>query len=136
MPIVLLIVVLLVVGVTAAVALGRIRGGLPAAQPARADHALPPGRLSVSDVAGVRFSVGLRGYRMDEVDEFVDRMLAELSSHAAELDELRAELRNSTLETSTRQASTRQTSTMVASPKGEGSAGERVERGEGTEESR
>lgn len=93
MPFVLLAVALLVVGVTAAVALGWVRGGLADPRPSRPDHELPAGRLSVGDVAGARFSIALRGYRMDEVDEFVDRILAELRAHQVELDELRSEAR-------------------------------------------
>lgn len=89
MPFLLLAIAFLLVGVVAAVALGLIRGGLSDPPPARADHELPPGRLSVSDVAGVRFSLALRGYRMDEVDDFVDRMREELRATQSELALLR-----------------------------------------------
>lgn len=85
MSLVLVVVAVAVTGVVVMVALGRIRGGLDEARPARADHELPLGRLSVADLAGVRFSVAPRGYRMSEVDEFVDRLRDELSAAQNEL---------------------------------------------------
>ncbi len=89
MPVVIVVVAIVVIGVVAAVALGRVRGGLVDPRPPRADNVLPPGRLEAADVAGVRFSVALRGYRMDEVDEFVDRMRAELRATELELAQAR-----------------------------------------------
>jgi DivIVA domain-containing protein len=53
---------------------------------------LPADRLTGQDVDRLRFSVGLRGYRMDEVDHVLDRVSAELRSRQAELDELRERL--------------------------------------------
>jgi DivIVA domain-containing protein len=49
------------------------------APPDRPDLALPDGPLRASDVEGVRFSMALRGYRMDEVDTVLARLAAELA---------------------------------------------------------
>jgi DivIVA domain-containing protein len=85
-----LVVVLAVLGGIAWVAAGR-GGGISPAFSDRPDLALPPSAPLVrSDIDGVRFSVGLRGYRMDEVDEVLDR----LSFEIAERDAYIAELRN------------------------------------------
>jgi DivIVA domain-containing protein len=53
---------------------------------------LPADRLTGQDVDRLRFSIGLRGYRMDEVDQVLDRVSAELRSRQAEVDELRERL--------------------------------------------
>jgi DivIVA domain-containing protein len=90
---ILLLVALAVVGVTAAVAVGRVRGGLDEPVRSRPDNALPAGRLGVADVAGARFSVALRGYRMDEVDAALDRVLDELRERDREVAALRSRLR-------------------------------------------
>ena len=66
-----------VVFVVAAVAAGR-GDGLATAPPDRAPDPLPEGPLSADDVAGARFAVGLRGYRMDQVDAVLVRLQAEL----------------------------------------------------------
>jgi DivIVA domain-containing protein len=80
-------------GVTAMLAVGRSgSGGEPGQQePARldgldgiveADPTLPPvllpDRPSASDVRNLRFGVGLRGYRMDQVDEVLEVLGREL----------------------------------------------------------
>lgn len=71
--------VIVVLGVTAAIAVGR-GGGLEANHPDRPDVLLPTGRaLTPEDVEDVEFSVTLRGYRMDEVDEVLRRLRAELA---------------------------------------------------------
>jgi DivIVA domain-containing protein len=43
----------------------------------------------------VRFPSAIRGYRMDLVDEVLDRAAADLAARDAEIDELRAQLRAS-----------------------------------------
>ena len=71
---------ILVLGGVAMVAAGRGQG-LTAAEPDRPDLALPAdGPLARSDVDQVRFSVGLRGYRMDEVDDVLDRLALDLEA--------------------------------------------------------
>ncbi|MBD7995296.1 DivIVA domain-containing protein [Arthrobacter sp. Sa2CUA1] len=51
---------------------------------------LLPERPVAADVADLRFSVALRGYRMDEVDEVLERLAAALLERDAALAELRA----------------------------------------------
>ncbi|MPY09611.1 DivIVA domain-containing protein [Arthrobacter sp. KR32] len=57
---------------------------------------LPPVLLpddpSGSDVDAVRFGLGLRGYRMDQVDEVLDRLSTALEARDATIRALRAEL--------------------------------------------
>jgi DivIVA domain-containing protein len=50
---------------------------------------LPVGRFTADDVDGLHFSLGLRGYRMDEVDQVLDRVSSELRSRDVELARLR-----------------------------------------------
>lgn len=70
-------------------------GHMSAPTPDRPDPAVPDtGLLGRGDVDKVRFSVGARGYRMDEVDDVLDRLayeidvrerrIAELEGHAPE----------------------------------------------------
>lgn len=54
---------------------------------------LLPGAPVPADVDRLRFSLGLRGYRMDQVDEVLDRLRDELAAknvRIAELEELTA----------------------------------------------
>lgn len=78
------------IGVVIAVAMlavGRL-GELAPAAPDRAPLDVPPGPLAPDDVDAVRFAVGLRGYRMDEVDEVLDRLADEVSARDARIAEL------------------------------------------------
>ena len=54
-------------------------GHMSAPVPDRPDPAIPDaGLLGRGDVDKVRFSVGARGYRMDEVDDVLDRLAHEI----------------------------------------------------------
>lgn len=88
MSLVLLLVILAVIAGIAVVAAGR-GDGLGAAQPERSPlGALPAGEVTRSDVDGLRFTLALRGYRMDEVDAVLDRLLDELDRRDARIAEL------------------------------------------------
>ncbi|MBD8044118.1 DivIVA domain-containing protein [Arthrobacter sp. Sa2BUA2] len=50
---------------------------------------LLPERPVAADIADLRFSVALRGYRMDEVDDVLERLAAALLERDAALAELR-----------------------------------------------
>lgn len=51
----------------------------------RPDVTLPTGRpLTADDIAAVRLSTGVRGYRMDEVDALLDRIQADLLAREIE----------------------------------------------------
>jgi DivIVA domain-containing protein len=86
---VFVLIAILVLGVVAVVAGGR-GGELAAAEDDRPGPWLPADRpVSADDVDAVHFGVGFRGYRMDEVDEVLDRLAAELREREAELREAR-----------------------------------------------
>jgi DivIVA domain-containing protein len=92
------LVIAVVVGV-AAVATGRITGGLDdpvSSLPAR----LLPDRdeVAATDVERVRFSPALRGYRMEEVDEVLDRVVAELARRDEVIERLRHRLAEADLD--------------------------------------
>lgn len=55
--------------------------------------ALPAGRaMSATDVDALRLPVALRGYRMAETDEALDRLARELTERDEQIEALRAEL--------------------------------------------
>lgn len=63
-------------------ATGRMGGELPATEPDRLLQGLPEvpvGDLDPATVEDIRIDQALRGYRMDEVDELIDRLTAEIS---------------------------------------------------------
>ncbi|MGE7436891.1 DivIVA domain-containing protein [Kitasatospora sp. NPDC001175] len=79
-----------VVGGAALVALGG-GGGLQEAVPDRITARLPQDRpLSRHDVDEIRLPMALRGYRMDEVDDVLDRLGAELAHRDSRIAELEA----------------------------------------------
>ncbi|WAL73712.1 DivIVA domain-containing protein [Kitasatospora sp. YST-16] len=90
MFVVIVIAMALVVGGAAVVALGG-GGTLPEAEHDRLAVRLPQDRaLSRTDVDELRLPMALRGYRMDEVDDLLDRLGAELSLRDARIAELEA----------------------------------------------
>ncbi|GAB3421838.1 DivIVA domain-containing protein [Flindersiella endophytica] len=81
---------ILLLGVTAAVAVG-YGGSMGRAYPDRPELLLPADRMvSADDLEDVRFSVVMRGYRMDEVDDVVRRLVREIAERDARLSELTA----------------------------------------------
>ena len=81
-----------VITVVALLAVGRL-GELPEIEPDRAPVALPDDRpLQRADVDSVRFAVGVRGYRMDEVDDVLDRLAVEVAERDARIAELESRL--------------------------------------------
>jgi DivIVA domain-containing protein len=79
-----------VVGGTALVALGG-GGTLPEAVHDRIAARLPQDRpLSRTDVDEIRLPMAVRGYRMDEVDDVLDRLGAELALRDIRITELEA----------------------------------------------
>lgn len=88
----ILVVIVLVVGAAALVALGG-GGSLPEPDHDRLAADLPLERqLDRADVDGLRFPMALRGYRMDEVDDVLDRLGAELAQRDQRIGELEAAL--------------------------------------------
>ncbi|WP_461023392.1 DivIVA domain-containing protein [Thalassiella azotivora] len=92
MTLFLLLVALAVVGGVAAVATGRVRGGLDEPTTSRPYRPLPDARLTPDDVDDVRFPLGVRGYRMDDVDSVLRRLADELAERDAEIARLRRAL--------------------------------------------
>ncbi|MDQ3307362.1 MAG: DivIVA domain-containing protein [Actinomycetota bacterium] len=79
----------LVIGASAVIIAGR-GDAMTDVYEDRPDLTLDRGRLTADDVAKVRFTTAVRGYRMDEVDAFVERLEAELRAWPGEplLDEV------------------------------------------------
>jgi hypothetical protein len=83
------------VAVVAAVAMAVLGdgGALRDSEPDRIDDRLPPDRPLVrTDIDGVRLPIAVRGYRMLDVDEVLDRLGAELAERDARIAELEATL--------------------------------------------
>jgi DivIVA domain-containing protein len=80
-----------IVALLAAVGWLAIGGGGHMSEPVpdRPDLAIPDeGLLARDDVDRVRFSVGARGYRMDEVDDVLDRLAHEIDLREQRIAEL------------------------------------------------
>ncbi|MFF3269942.1 DivIVA domain-containing protein [Streptomyces chrestomyceticus] len=89
----LIAMVVVVAAVTLAVVGGGDAGGLGEAAPDRLYEPLPADRpVSRADVEAVRLAVGVRGYRMNDVDDVLDRLGAELAERDARIAELEAAL--------------------------------------------
>jgi DivIVA domain-containing protein len=74
MPVLELVIGLAILVGVAVVASGRAGAATPA-RPDRPGLVLPADRpLVAEDLSRVRFSVGFRGYRMDQVDALLDRI--------------------------------------------------------------
>ncbi|WP_190137030.1 DivIVA domain-containing protein [Streptomyces longispororuber] len=85
--------VVVVAAVTLAVLGGSGGGALPEVEPERFADPLPPDRpLRRADVEAVRFPMTVRGYRMVDVDEALDRLGAELAERDARIAELETAL--------------------------------------------
>jgi DivIVA domain-containing protein len=82
-----LIVVSAVVFVVAAVVLGA-GGTLTEPVTDQPDLELPAGPLTAGDVDAVRFPLAFRGYRMNEVDDVLDRLRTEIVVRDARIMEL------------------------------------------------
>lgn len=62
--------------------------------PANLPPVLLPARSLPEDVDRVRFSLGLRGYRMDQVDQVLDDLRDQLAAKQAEVAELQSRLQD------------------------------------------
>jgi len=78
--------------VVAAVAVGRIGGGMADPTSSVPVRALPEGNLAPRDLDTLRFEVSFRGYRMQQVDAALDRLRTELARRDEENVQLLAEL--------------------------------------------
>jgi DivIVA domain-containing protein len=92
--ILLLLAILAVLGGIVMVASGR-GAAMPEADPDRAPYGVLPqdGAVGGEDVERLRFSLAFRGYRMNEVDDVLDRLTSELAVRDARIAQLEAPLR-------------------------------------------
>ena len=74
----LLLIVVLLIGLTTAVVMGKISGFMAEPTSSHAFAGVPAGSLSEDDIKQVHFDQALRGYRMDQVDEVIDALGARL----------------------------------------------------------
>jgi DivIVA domain-containing protein len=84
----LLLIVVLLIGLTAAAVMGRIGGFMAEPTSTHTFSGVPTGSLSADDVEDLHFDQALRGYRMDQVDETIDALaerLRQLEAAAAPL---------------------------------------------------
>jgi len=86
----LLLIVVLLIGLTAAAVLGRVGGFLAEPTSSHAFSGVPTGLLSADDIGRLHFDQGLRGYRMDQVDEVIDALSARLRELEIEVASLPA----------------------------------------------
>lgn len=92
MPLAFTVAGLAVLVLVALLAVGRL-GADPQAPSDLAPLDLPEtGELTRADVVAVRFAVGLRGYRMDQVDLVLDRLAAEVAAKDARIAALQQRL--------------------------------------------
>lgn len=87
----LLLIVVLLIGLTAAAVMGRIGGFMPDPTSSQAFPGVlgasddPAGSLSAEDIGPLHFDQALRGYRMNQVDEVIDALRARLSELETEV---------------------------------------------------
>ena len=81
-----------VIAAVAALVTGRISGGMDAPESSLPFRGLPPEQVTAADLEALRFTPALRGYRMDQVDEVLDRLEHELAARDDEITRLRAAL--------------------------------------------
>ncbi len=72
----------LIIGASAVIVAGR-GDAMTDVYEDRPDLSVDRSSLSADEVASVRFTTAVRGYRMDEVDAFVERLAAELRARSA-----------------------------------------------------
>jgi DivIVA domain-containing protein len=89
--VVLVLEVLLAAAVVFAIvafAAGRVEGMAPA-PPDSSPRPLPEGQLHSDQLPDLRFGLAFRGYRMADVDAFIERVGVELADRDAEIERLR-----------------------------------------------
>ena len=86
----LLLIVVLLIGLTAAAVMGRIGGFMADATSSLAFCGVQAGSLSADDIGQLHFDQALRGYRMDQVDDVIDALSTRLRELETEVALLRA----------------------------------------------
>lgn len=81
----LVLIVLILIGLTAAAVLGKIGGFMADATSSQSFVGLPQGQLSTEVIEQLHFDQALRGYRMNQVDEVLDALCARVSELESEV---------------------------------------------------
>ncbi|WP_052594488.1 DivIVA domain-containing protein [Luteipulveratus mongoliensis] len=93
MIVVLIALLVVVIGLAAAAAIGRIPvTTMDEATSTTPFEDLPEGPVDADHIDGLRFDQSLRGYRMNQVDGVLDRVRDELLVRDREIERLRGEL--------------------------------------------
>ena len=79
------LIVVLLIGLTAAAVMGKIGGFLADPTSSQSFSGVPDGALSAEALAHVHFDQALRGYRMNQVDEMIDALVARVRELEAEV---------------------------------------------------
>ena len=87
-----LFIAVLLIGLTAAAVMGRIGGFMAPPTSSQAFSGLPAGSVASDQIGALRFDRGLRGYRMDQVDEVLDALGARLRELETEVASTPAEV--------------------------------------------
>jgi DivIVA domain-containing protein len=88
--VVFLLIVVVLIGLTAAAVMGKIGGFMADPTSSQSFGGVPAESLSTDDIAQLHFDQALRGYRMDQVDEVMDALSARLGELETEVASLRA----------------------------------------------
>jgi len=83
------LIVVLLIGLTAAAVMGKIGGFLADPASSQSFSGVPDGGLSVDTLAHLHFDQALRGYRMSQVDDVIDALGARVRELEAEITENR-----------------------------------------------
>lgn len=86
----LIVLLVVVAGLAIAAVAGRFSGQLDDSVRTTPFEPLPSGPVTADEVASVRFDQTVRGYRMGQVDDVLDRLRDELAQRDAEIARLRA----------------------------------------------
>lgn len=87
------LIIVLLIGAVAVVASGRW-GGMVEVYDDRPDMRIPADRvLTAADIESSRFAVGVRGYRMDEVDSLLERVSREVAERDRRIADLERAVR-------------------------------------------
>lgn len=92
MTVFLLVLLVLLVGAVLAGIAGWFGGHLDDPTATTPYTGLPDGRLRTEDVESVRFDQTLRGYRMGQVDDVLDRLVSAVGERDDEIARLRSQL--------------------------------------------
>lgn len=87
---VMLVVAVVVAALTVAAVAGRVDGSMGEPTSTLSHVPLPPEQVTESALGALRFDTGLRGYRMSQVDDVIDRLRRELADRDDQLAMLRA----------------------------------------------